>query len=160
MHRISDSTFISFCLFSPFLSLSCNQSIAFFYLKSQVALDYSISPLALLHSLSQLISQLRLPTQLENTMSDVKSSQEKVARSNHDLGGDTDKDLEDTRDRLSSEAAVATTKIEDDGPPDGGTAAWMVLLGAWCCSFSSPGWINSEFRLFGYSSIVKILTRF
>ncbi|KAH6666085.1 major facilitator superfamily domain-containing protein [Halenospora varia] len=28
-------------------------------------------------------------------------------------------------------------------PPDGGAAAWLVVLGAWCCSFSSPGWINS-----------------
>ncbi|GFF31263.1 probable transporter MCH4 [Aspergillus udagawae] len=36
-----------------------------------------------------------------------------------------------------------TVKLEDDGPPDGGVAAWLVVLGAWCCSFSSPGWINS-----------------
>ncbi|KAL5358545.1 major facilitator superfamily domain-containing protein [Aspergillus floccosus] len=28
-------------------------------------------------------------------------------------------------------------------PPDGGLNAWLVVLGAWCCSFSSPGWINS-----------------
>jgi hypothetical protein len=31
----------------------------------------------------------------------------------------------------------------DAGPPDGGVTAWLVVLGAWCCSFSSPGWINS-----------------
>ncbi|KAJ5148547.1 hypothetical protein N7448_000125 [Penicillium atrosanguineum] len=30
-------------------------------------------------------------------------------------------------------------------PPDGGTAAWLVVLGAWCCSFSSPGWVNSTY---------------
>jgi hypothetical protein len=29
--------------------------------------------------------------------------------------------------------------------PDGGTAAWLVVLGAWCVSFCSYGWINSEF---------------
>jgi hypothetical protein len=29
--------------------------------------------------------------------------------------------------------------------PDGGTTAWLVVLGAWCVSFCSYGWINSEF---------------
>ncbi len=27
---------------------------------------------------------------------------------------------------------------------DGGTRAWLVVLGAWCVSFCSYGWINSE----------------
>ncbi|RKU44088.1 hypothetical protein DL546_007380, partial [Coniochaeta pulveracea] len=27
--------------------------------------------------------------------------------------------------------------------PDGGTTAWLVVLGAWCVSFCSYGWINS-----------------
>ncbi|KAI0975858.1 major facilitator superfamily domain-containing protein [Xylaria arbuscula] len=31
----------------------------------------------------------------------------------------------------------------DAGPPDGGLVAWLVVLGGWCCSFSSPGWVNS-----------------
>ncbi|TVY73204.1 Fujikurins efflux protein [Lachnellula suecica] len=36
-------------------------------------------------------------------------------------------------------------EVEDVGPPmDGGTAAWLNVLGAWCCSFSSPGWANSS----------------
>lgn len=26
--------------------------------------------------------------------------------------------------------------------PDGGTAAWLVVLGGWCCLFCSFGWIN------------------
>jgi len=30
-----------------------------------------------------------------------------------------------------------------DKVPDGGSAAWLVVLGAWCCSFVSFGWINS-----------------
>jgi hypothetical protein len=38
-------------------------------------------------------------------------------------------------------------KFENPGPPDGDTAAWLVLLGAWYCSFRSPGWINSTLRL-------------
>lgn len=28
--------------------------------------------------------------------------------------------------------------------PDGGVAAWLVVLGGWCTSFCSFGWINSE----------------
>lgn len=36
-------------------------------------------------------------------------------------------------------------KVEEDGPPDGGAVAWLVVLGAWCCSFTSPGWINSAY---------------
>ncbi|KAL6364365.1 hypothetical protein LRP88_01763 [Fusarium phalaenopsidis] len=47
------------------------------------------------------------------------------------LGGETERDTEDTRDQIP------------DGPPESGAAAWLVVLGAWCCSFSSPGWINS-----------------
>lgn len=29
--------------------------------------------------------------------------------------------------------------------PDGGVTAWLVVLGAWCVSFCSYGWINSEY---------------
>ncbi|PWY68683.1 monocarboxylate transporter [Aspergillus heteromorphus CBS 117.55] len=31
----------------------------------------------------------------------------------------------------------------DAGPPDGGFAAWSVVLGAWCALFCSFGWTNS-----------------
>lgn len=37
-------------------------------------------------------------------------------------------------------------QLQDDGPPDGGTGAWLALLGAWCCSFTSFGWMNSKLR--------------
>lgn len=40
-----------------------------------------------------------------------------------------------------------TTKPADISPPDGSVAAWLVVLGAWCCSLSSPGWINSMYYL-------------
>ncbi|KAJ1323050.1 MFS transporter MCT family aspergillic acid transporter [Microdochium nivale] len=33
--------------------------------------------------------------------------------------------------------------VNDDTPPDGGAAAWLCVLGAWCASFVSYGWINS-----------------
>jgi hypothetical protein len=29
--------------------------------------------------------------------------------------------------------------------PDGGRDAWLMVLGAWCCSFVSFGWLNSTF---------------
>lgn len=35
---------------------------------------------------------------------------------------------------------------DDQTPPsDGSTRAWLMILGTWCCSFCSYGWINSEF---------------
>lgn len=46
------------------------------------------------------------------------------------------------------------TQLEDDVPPDGGTAAWLVVLGGWCCSFNSMGWMNSK------PSRVSMLTTF
>ncbi|KAF2424426.1 monocarboxylate permease-like protein [Tothia fuscella] len=33
-------------------------------------------------------------------------------------------------------------KAKDNGPPDGGFEAWMVILGAFCTVFASFGWIN------------------
>lgn len=57
--------------------------------------------------------------------------------------------------RLSSDSTgIARTEMENtkaesspqltDEAPDGGTAAWLVVLGAWCTSFCSFGWLNSE----------------
>ena len=28
--------------------------------------------------------------------------------------------------------------------PDGGLTAWLVVLGAWCASFCTFGWVNSK----------------
>ncbi|KAH9218330.1 major facilitator superfamily domain-containing protein, partial [Leptodontidium sp. 2 PMI_412] len=72
-------------------------------------------------------------------MHDLTTDPEKAAQAEGDLGGETDRDPEDGSEPIPGDAP----KVEDDGPPDGGTAAWLVVLGAWCCSFSSPGWINS-----------------
>lgn len=33
---------------------------------------------------------------------------------------------------------------DEDEFPDGGTTAWLVVVGAWCVSFCSYGWINSR----------------
>jgi hypothetical protein len=57
-------------------------------------------------------------------------------------------DPENAREPIPGEKpgdASHTVKLDDDGPPDGGVAAWLVVLGAWCCSFSSPGWINNTY---------------
>jgi hypothetical protein len=47
---------------------------------------------------------------------------------------------------------VAADKEGAAGPPawindapDGGRDAWLMVLGAWCCSFVSFGWLNSTF---------------
>lgn len=59
----------------------------------------------------------------------------------HDLKTDP----EDARGPIPGDKPGDATKLEDAGPLDGGAAAWLVVLGAWCCSFSSPGWINSAY---------------
>ena len=43
-----------------------------------------------------------------------------------------------------AESQVLPGTLDVDAPPDGGTTAWLVVLGAWCVSFCSYGWINSE----------------
>jgi hypothetical protein len=80
----------------------------------------------------------------ENTtpmMHDLKTDPEKAAQAKSDLGGEAERDPEDASGPIPGDA----TKLEDAGPSDGGAAAWLVVLGAWCCSFSSPGWINSTY---------------
>ncbi|RHZ68016.1 hypothetical protein CDV55_107258 [Aspergillus turcosus] len=52
-------------------------------------------------------------------------------------------DPEQAREPIPSDKPGDAKKLEDAGPPDGGVAARLVVLGACCCSFSSPGWINS-----------------
>ncbi|UNI18554.1 hypothetical protein JDV02_004817 [Purpureocillium takamizusanense] len=70
---------------------------------------------------------------------------EKAARAESDLSDDTKRDNKDARQHIPQDNrnTADVAKPEDAGPPDGGGAAWLVVLGAWCCSFSSPGWINS-----------------
>lgn len=46
---------------------------------------------------------------------------------------------------LHSHDAEKATQPNPPGrvAPDGGAAAWLVVLGAWCTSFCSFGWLNS-----------------
>ncbi|TRX89970.1 hypothetical protein FHL15_009071 [Xylaria flabelliformis] len=64
----------------------------------------------------------------------TETDAEKVPQSESDLGADTERAPIET---------IPTDKPTVAGPPDGGAVAWLVVLGGWCCSFSSPGWINS-----------------
>lgn len=41
-------------------------------------------------------------------------------------------------------AETKQPKPRDGDAPDGGTAASLVVLGAWCISFCSFGWLNSK----------------
>ncbi|KAL1967421.1 hypothetical protein VTN77DRAFT_3206 [Rasamsonia byssochlamydoides] len=50
----------------------------------------------------------------------------------------------DGRDVERQEGSTETKdRVHDDAPPEGGLQAWLVVLGAWCCSFCCYGWINS-----------------
>jgi hypothetical protein len=48
-----------------------------------------------------------------------------------------------------------TPRLEKDifTPPDGGLTAWLVVVGAWCTSFCSFGWVNSKFT---YPNFVRV----
>jgi hypothetical protein len=52
-----------------------------------------------------------------------------------------------TPDTIGTEKAEtpSNTLAWGDDAPDGGVAAWLCVLGAWCTSFCSFGWINSEY---------------
>ena len=56
--------------------------------------------------------------------------------------------LEPTMTSVLPESDTDNPDISDDDDqtsrPDGGTRAWLMILGTWCCSFCSYGWINSE----------------
>lgn len=49
-------------------------------------------------------------------------------------------------DGPATSSSVESSDAEDEGEtPDGGAKAWLMILGAWCCSFCSYGWLNSKF---------------
>jgi hypothetical protein len=65
----------------------------------------------------------------------------------------TDSDVGDEFQRTPDESQLSCmpgnksdneAQLEDDAPPDGGATAWLVVLGGWCCSFNSMGWMNSK----------------
>lgn len=52
-------------------------------------------------------------------------------------------DLESIEKRGAPDEEQKAPAHHDDAP-DGGLRAWLVVLGVWCSSFCSFGWINSE----------------
>lgn len=76
-------------------------------------------------------------------MHELKTDHKNVAKPESQLSDETEQDPENTRGPIPRDESGDAAKLNATGPPDGGTAAWLVVLGAWCCSFSSPGWINS-----------------
>lgn len=65
------------------------------------------------------------------------SSSERIAESDNKVHRLVDQE----KDEASSTIPPPPERL---GIPDGGTTAWLVVLGAWCVSFCSYGWINSE----------------
>lgn len=53
-------------------------------------------------------------------------------------------------ERMEKRADVADDGDGDEAArpqhvaPDGGTRAWLVIVGIWCTAFCSFGWLNSE----------------
>lgn len=54
-----------------------------------------------------------------------------------------DTDVSSTLPGSDVETAVPPRAAWGSDAPDGGTAAWIVVFGAWCTSFCSFGWLNS-----------------
>lgn len=72
---------------------------------------------------------------------DSQTDPEKAGQAESDRSGEMEQSPEEVRENLFDDA----TKVGDSAPQDGGAAAWLNVLGAWCCSFSSPGWCNSTY---------------
>lgn len=70
---------------------------------------------------------------------------EKATQPESDLSGDTEREADDVRESIPSVKLGDSVELDESEPADGGIAAWLVVLGAWCCSLSSAGWINSTY---------------
>lgn len=47
-------------------------------------------------------------------------------------------------DRDTEKAVLPNTTTIGSDVPDGGVTAWLVVVGTWCTSFCSFGWLNSK----------------
>ena len=79
-------------------------------------------------------------------------SSEKAAPTDSDVGFVVAEEFQQTSEKSQLSRGPGKsdkeTQLEDDACPDGGTAAWLIVLGGWCCSFNSMGWMNSKpFRM-------------
>ena len=104
-----------------------------------------ILPIVTVAATIRLVLAMASTESAKNTtpMHDLKTDPENAAQPESDLNGETERDLEDGKAPVPGDRPGDGKKLEDVAPPDGGAAAYLVVLGAWCCSFSSPGWVNS-----------------
>jgi hypothetical protein len=58
----------------------------------------------------------------------------------------SEKDVQSPSEKSVAAGPVPATPVIGP-PPDGGTQAWLVVLGAFCGLFVSFGWINCKFCL-------------
>ncbi|KAH7009243.1 major facilitator superfamily domain-containing protein [Microdochium trichocladiopsis] len=70
-------------------------------------------------------------------------SSEKAAPTDSDTAQGVSLTTDESRLSHSPDTPDNEVQLQADGPPDGGTGAWLAVLGAWCCSFNSFGWMNS-----------------
>jgi hypothetical protein len=78
---------------------------------------------------------------LENEENNKITANEKGGDQGDDQGGD-----EEATSKTPSVAALGRPP-QSDPAPDGGARAWLVILGVWCISFCSFGWLNSTWGL-------------
>lgn len=75
---------------------------------------------------------------------------------------DTDAEITDDSSALpdSDTEKAPSPKAWGSDAPDGGMTAWLVILGVWCTSFCSFGWLNGTFGLVScLSTRLFLLTR-
>lgn len=65
-----------------------------------------------------------------------------TAESNSSKEDDLSQSSQSTHEGHRAEKAEHGSEPVDTGPPDGGTRAWLVVAGAWCCLACSFGWIT------------------
>lgn len=82
------------------------------------------------------MSQAQTPHRSEQTLTPTVDDQGAISSAPPSSKGfeDTEKDTE----------KVVVTGPPGSDAPDGGIVAWLVVLGAWCTSFCSFGWLNSK----------------
>lgn len=76
-------------------------------------------------------------------LEDVNENERGIATSEKDINNVSDREepfmTKEEEAGYQSSAPVPT----GSEPPNGGLRAWLVVVGAWCTSFCSFGWINS-----------------
>ncbi|KAK8061956.1 major facilitator superfamily transporter [Apiospora phragmitis] len=84
--------------------------------------------------------QDNLPSSIVTIPGQITESEKKKAEEGPGGGGPPDGSGPGAS---SVESSDVEDDSEDEEAPDGGAKAWLMILGAWCCSFCSYGWVNS-----------------